>query len=309
MRMIIRFLTLSVLGLVLSAGTARAEVRETTLTAAATSWEISPGQIVSAWTYNGTVPGPVIRAHPGDTIRVTLVNALPEPTTIHWHGVPVPNGMDGVPGISAPVVPRGGQFTYEFPAPEPGTYWYHPHADAAAQISRGLYGLLIVYPPAATPKAWDREFSLVVGEFGGMMGSMGTGGGMGMGGSSGMGSGMSSSAMAMGTLLINGKTGPYVPDLQVRKGERVLFRMVNTGNMVHPMHLHGMSWSVTATDGFEVPAPYRKDTLPLNAGERYDAILDANNPGTWMLHCHNLQHVGEGTAGATGLTMLLVVNP
>jgi FtsP/CotA-like multicopper oxidase with cupredoxin domain len=115
--------------------------------------------------------------------------------------------------------------------------------------------------------------------------------------------------MMMDTLLINGKTGPYVPDLRVRKGEKVLFRMVNTGNMVHPMHLHGMSWSVIATDGFAIPAPYRKDTLPLNAGERYDVLLDANNPGTWMLHCHNLQHVGENASGATGLTMLVVVEP
>jgi FtsP/CotA-like multicopper oxidase with cupredoxin domain len=283
--------------------------REFTLTAAATTWEIAPGQKVTAWTYNATVPGPELRVSAGDTIRVKLVNQLPEATTIHWHGVPVPNGMDGVPGISAPVVPRGGQFTYEFPAPEPGTYWYHPHADAAAQISRGLYGLLIVDPPASAPKAWDREFSLVVGEYGGTMGSMGTSGGMGMGGSSGMGGGMSSSGMMMGTLLINGKTGPYVPDLHIRKGEKVLFRMVNTGNMVHPMHLHGMNWSVTATDGFAVPAPYRKDTLPLNAGERYDALLDANNPGTWMLHCHNLQHVGENASGATGLAMVVVVEP
>jgi FtsP/CotA-like multicopper oxidase with cupredoxin domain len=115
--------------------------------------------------------------------------------------------------------------------------------------------------------------------------------------------------MMMGTLLINGKTGPYVPEIRVRKGERVLFRMVNTGNMVHPMHLHGMSWTVTATDGFPLPSPYRKDTLPLNAGERYDALLEADNPGTWMLHCHNLQHVGDSAAGATGLSMMVVVEP
>ena len=120
---------------------------------------------------------------------------------------------------------------------------------------------------------------------------------------------MGSSAMMMGPLLINGKTGPYVPDIRVRIGEKVLFRMVNTGNMVHPMHLHGMSWWVTATDGFPVPAPYRKDTLPLNAGERYDALLEANNPGTWMLHCHNLQHVGENASGASGLTMMVIVAP
>ncbi|MBL8114581.1 MAG: multicopper oxidase domain-containing protein [Acidobacteria bacterium] len=275
--------------------------REFTLTAAATAWEIAPGQKVTAWAYNASVPGPELRVSAGDTIRVKLVNHLPEATTIHWHGVPVPNGMDGVPGISAPVVQRGEQFTYEFPAPEPGTYWYHPHADAAAQIARGLYGLLIVDPPSSAPRTWDREVSLVIGEFSGTMGAMG--GGMGMGG------GMNPSGMMMGTLLINGKAGPHVPDLRFRKGERVLFRMVNTGNMVHPMHLHGMSWTVTATDGFAAPAPYRKDTLPINAGERYDAVLDASNPGSWMLHCHNLQHVGDGASGATGLALLVVVEP
>ena len=288
-------------GLALST-TAAAATREFVLTAAVGQWDVGSGTSITAWTYNSSVPGPEIRVSPGDTVRVTLINRLPEATTIHWHGVPVPNGMDGVPGISAPVVPPGGQFVYEFPAPAPGTYWYHPHADAAAQIARGLYGLLVVEPPASE-KTWDRDFSLVIGELG-LMTSM-TSGGMG-----GMGGGMSSTAMGMaGSLLINGKAGPYVPYLQVKRGERVLFRFVNTGNMVHPMHLHGMNWTVTATDGYEVPAPYRKDTLPVNAGERYDALLEATNPGTWMLHCHNLQHVGEGAAGMTGLTMRVVVSP
>lgn len=287
--------------LALLASPAFGAVREFTLTATASTWEIGPGQRVTAWTYNQTVPGPELRVSAGDTVRVHLVNQLPEATTIHWHGIPVPNGMDGVPGISAPVVPRGGRFTYEFSAPDPGTYWYHPHANSAAQIARGLYGLLVVDPPASEPKGWDREVSLVVGELSSVMGS--TAGGMGMGG------GMGSSGMMMGTLLINGKTGPYIPEIRVRKGERVLFRMVNTGNMVHPMHLHGMSWSVTATDGFALSEPYRKDTLPLNAGERYDALLTADNLGTWMLHCHNLHHVGENAVRATGLTMMVVVEP
>ncbi len=283
------------------AGAAAGATRDVVLTARATQWDVGSGRRITAWTYNGTVPGPEIRVAAGDTLRVTLVNQLPEPTTIHWHGVPVPNGMDGVPGVSAPVVPAGGEFTYEFPAPEPGTYWYHPHADAAAQIARGLYGLLIVEPAPGAPKDYDREFPLVIGESGSMGAAMG--GGM----SGGMGSSMAS--MGSGGLLINGKTGPYVPSLQLKRGEKVLFRIVNTGNMVHPMHLHGMNWTVTATDGFSLPAPYRKDTLPVNAGERYDALLEATNPGTWMLHCHNLQHVGESAGGMAGLTMTVVVAP
>ena len=298
-------LGLSALGL-------KAETREVTLTASSISWEIAPGQSIAAYAYNGTVPGPELRFRTGDSVRITLVNDLPEPTTIHWHGVPVPNGMDGVPDVSAPSVAPGGRFTYQFTAPAPGTYWYHPHFDSAAQIARGLYGLLIVDPAEGPSPNVQSELSLVIGEYG--MGNRtmalptrGTGGGMGgsgMGGSGMGGPGMGAMGAMGGELLINGKTGPAIPDLHVRRGDRVLFRMVNTGNMVHPMHVHGMHWTVTATDGFDLPAPYRKDTLALNAGERYDAVLDADNPGIWMIHCHNLMHTGDG---GTGLSFRIIV--
>lgn len=281
-----------------AAGAANADV---TLTAAPVDWQVAPGDAVSAWAYNGSVPGPTLRFHPGDRVRVTLVNNLAEPTTIHWHGVPVPNGMDGVPGISAPVVPPGGSFTYAFDAPAPGTYWYHPHVDSAAQIARGLYGLLIVDPPVGTAVPWTREVPLVIGEFStGMSSSRAGGMGPGMPGMPGSTSRMPvmpAGGMMGGALLINGKTAPAVADVLVNRGEKVLFRIVNTGAMVHPMHVHGMHWQVTASDGFDLPAPYRKDTLPVNAGERYDVLLDADNPGTWMVHCHNLMHVGDGPVG------------
>lgn len=289
---------------------------DVTLTAAPTTWEAAPGVTMSAWAYNGTVPGPVLRYHQGDTVRVTLVNNLPEPTSIHWHGIPVPNGMDGVPGISAPAVAPGSSFTYQFTAPAPGTYWYHPHADAAYQIASGLYGVLVVDPPSSAPKAWDDEAFVVIGDSSGSMmtspgmhfatgGRMPGGSGMGMG-NPGMG-GPSANMMMSSGLLINGKTGPAIPDVHVKLGDRVLFRFVNTGNMVHPMHVHGMHWQVMASDGFDLSSPYAKDTLPVNAGERYDAILLADNPGTWLVHCHNLMHVGESTTGMTGLAFRLIV--
>ena len=317
MRRILSFLIFGA-AILLGATTATAATREFTLTAAPVQWEIAPGRVLQGYGYNGTIPGPVLRATPGDQLRVTLINDLPEPTTIHWHGIPVPNGMDGVPGISAPVVPPGGQFVYVFSAPAPGTYWYHPHADAARQIASGLYGILIVDPPASAPKAWDDEILVVIGESGAMMMNSGmppagTGGMPGMGGSGnpGMGGSIGGSLATMMTsgLLINGKTAPSVPDVHVRQGDRVLFRFVNTGNMVHPMHVHGMAWTITATDGYDLPeaARYKKDTLPINAGERYDAILLADNPGTWLVHCHNLLHVGESSAGMTGLVFQLIV--
>lgn len=287
----------------LIAGLAQSATREYVLTAAPLQWEVAPGQTVSALAYNGTVPGPVLRGSPGDTFRITLVNNLTQPTTIHWHGVAAPNGMDGVPGTTAPIVAPGQSFTYEFPAPTPGTYWYHPHVSEAAQMQDGLYGLLIVDPPAGQAPAWDQEVTLMIGELGApeMISEPFNGTGMGMGG--GMGGGMGSGTLMNG-FVINGKTGSAIPDIHVLRNQRVLFRMVNTGNMVHPLHVQGMSWLVTATDGFDIPAPYRKDTLPINAGERYDGILTADNPGTWLVHCHDTMHMGNGT---TGLVFRLVV--
>lgn len=298
-RKLFRTLSVLVLTFLASAGVARAATREFTFVAAPTRWEIQPGRSVSAYAYNGTLPGPEVHVREGDLLRVTLVNRLPEPTTIHWHGVPVPNGMDGVPGVTGPIVPPGGTFTYEFLAPSPGTYWYHPHHDSAAQIARGLYGLLIVDPPEDS-RPWDLEVPLVVGEFGAFPMA-------GFGGMGGMGGGMTGAGMMASTLLINGKTAPAIPEVRVERGKKILFRMVNTGNMVHPMHVHGMHWEVLATDGFDVPSPYRKDTLPVNAGERFDALLLADNPGRWLVHCHNLQHVGEAAGSMTGLVFELVV--
>ncbi len=296
--------------LAMGAGWLSAETREVTLTASAISWEIAPGQSIAAYAYNGTVPGPELRFRAGESVRITLVNDLPEATTIHWHGVPVPNGMDGVPDVSAPSVAPGGRFTYQFTAPAPGTYWYHPHFDSAAQIARGLYGLLIVDPADGPSPNVQSEVSLMIGEYGIGVRTMvlpprGTGGGMGGSGMGGSGMGGSEMGPIGLGLLINGKTGPAIPDLHVRRGDRVLFRMVNTGNMVHPMHVHGMHWTVTATDGFDLSAAYKKDTLPLNAGERYDAVLDADNPGVWMIHCHNLTHTDDG---GVGLSFRIIVN-
>ena len=252
--------------------------RQFTLIASTTVWQTAPGRSVAAYTYNGTVPGPVLRGTVGDTFRVTLVNNLPLPTTIHWHGLPVPNGMDGVPGLTSPIVRPGESFTYVFEVWSPGTYWYHPHADSSAQISRGLYGMVIVDPAVdGTPPLYDQEVLLMIGEYG--AGSMMAGG------------------MGAATLLINGKTAPAIPDVRVRQGDRVLFRIVNTGNMVHPMHVHGLHWLIVATDGFALDAPYKKDTLPVNAGERFDGLLLADNPGAWMIHCHNLDHVTDRPGG------------
>ena len=109
--------------------------------------EIAPGLEVEAWTYNGTIPGPMIRVKVGDRLIVHFTNNLPRPSTIHWHGIRVPIGMDGVPGYSQAPVPPGGTFTYDFVVPDAGIYWYHPHVMSAAQVGFGLYGAFLVEDP------------------------------------------------------------------------------------------------------------------------------------------------------------------
>ena len=272
-----RFL-LTICVVVLVNATMFAEERQYTLTASTTVWQVAPGRAVPAYAYNGTVPGPVLRGNVGDTFRITLINNLPVATTIHWHGLQVPNGMDGVPGLTSPIVRPGESFTYVFDVWSAGTYWYHPHADSSAQIGRGLYGMLIVDPRVdALPLAYDQEVLLMIGEYDWAA--------------------MMSGTMGAGLLLINGKSAPAIPDVRVRRGERVLFRIVNTGNMVHPMHVHGLHWLIVASDGFPLDSPFKKDTLPVNAGERFDGILLADNPGAWMIHCHNLDHVTDRPSG------------
>lgn len=278
------------------AGSALAQgVRSLSIVPSEVRWDVGNGQIVQAYAYEGVVPGPTIRAREGETLQITLLNNLFPPTTIHWHGVPVPNAMDGVPGVTQPPVPSLGSFTYTFPAPPAGTYVYHSHQDAWEQIPRGLYGLLVVEDPvpgirAANPRLgyrdarrYDREFPLVLGEWPQSLWPYA--------GSSPM--------------LINGKTlyglGAVAdPSMQNRlifqmgRGERVLFRVWNAGNISHPMHTHGLHYYVVAADGMDLEVPIRRHNLEVGPGEQFDIIVQADAKGAWLFHCHNLSHVPHG---------------
>ncbi len=193
-----------------------------------------------------------------------------------------------------PIKP-GESHTYEFVVRNAGTYWYHPHVDSATQISKGLYGALIV--DARTPGTkFDQEYTLFMGEWNVPIVSDSEGtAGMKMGG------GMNDANY----YTINGKSAPAIPNLKVRKGQRILIRFINAGNQVHPMHIHGHAFTVIGTDGYPLPTPFRKDTLAINAGERYDAILEADNPGTWAFHCHDLHHVMNNGVYPGGLLQLV----
>jgi manganese oxidase len=247
------------------------------VTASVVQWEVAPGELVEAWAYNGTVPGPLLRATEGDKIRIVLKNELPEPTVVHVHGPMLPNAMDGVPDVTQPVVNPGQTFAYEFEAKPSGTLLYHTHHNSVMQKSRGLYGILQIDPKDA-PKTYDREYFQVIGELGGFF-------------------------------VINGKAFPSTEPIEAKLGERVRIRLVNLGEMVHPMHSHGFATKIVGTDGHPVPeaAQLLKDTVTIGPGERYDLEFVADNPGAWVYHCHILSHVQNKGVEPGGMISLIKV--
>jgi multicopper oxidase len=220
-------------------------VREIELEAREVMWELAPGKRIKAMAYNGQIPGPELRVKEGERVRIVLTNGLAEPTTIHWHGVDVPNAMDGVPGLTEPRVEPGERFVYESGARPAGTRWYHTHFQEHRQLDLGLAAPLVIEPAEPAPHPSDREYTLVLddwatglgrpltpnregtagghGRMGGMMGGMG-----GMMGRGGMG-GMMGSAQtpAYDTMTINGKAHPATEPLHVERGERLRPRLVN----------------------------------------------------------------------------------
>ncbi len=293
-------------------------VREIALVAKETRWELAPGKVIKAWSYNGRVPGPELRLREGERVRIVLKNELPEPTTIHWHGVDVPNPMDGVPGVTQAPVKPGETFIYEFEARPAGTRWYHTHFQEHKQLDLGLYAPLIIEPADADPFPSDREYTLVLddwltgtgrplpstregtagarGSMGGMMGGgMGRGmggmmGGRGMGGM--MGGGQD---VPYDTMTINGKAYPATEPLRVRKGERVRLRLINaSADHTHVIRLAGHRLKVTHTDGNPLVRPVEVDAVPIAPSERYDVLFVAERPGAWLLYCAEPGHPGAG---------------
>jgi len=268
--------------------------REFVLTASEFDWELMPGMPIRAWGYNGQVPGPEIRVREGDQVRIVLRNALSVPTTAHWHGVFVRPEMDGPVGLNqAPVLP-GEEFVYEFEAKPSGTRWYHSHADSQLQVPMGLYGPLIIEPQTPSrPYTYDRDITLILGEWDAELTPDVAAGLKHRGAGDEM---MRGGELGADMFLLNGKVHGAVPPLQIRKGERMLIRLINAGHMVHPIHIHGHSFRIVATDGNPVPLgmEWTKDTVLVGPGERYDLELVGNNPGVWMLHCHMEHHMANG---------------
>jgi len=278
------------------------DVKEYKLHASVTAVNVGAGKSFKAWAYNGQLPGPEIRVKEGEILRAVLKNYLPEGTTLHWHGLPVPNKMDGVPGITQSPVQPGQSFVYEFKATPPGTYIYHTHF--SYQLDRGLYGALII-EPKKEERSYDREYTLMLeawatidggGPEASKMGRINPGGMMGMG-MMGMGMmGMMRRQPREGEPLqeplydaygINGKVFGASSPFKVKKGDKVRLRIINaSSSALFTIRIAGHSLTVTHTDGRPI-VPFEVDALRIGVTERYDVELHANNPGRW--HIYNLR--------------------
>jgi len=204
-------------------------------------WNILDDVTVTAWTYNGTVPGQLIRVTEGDRVRIVVKNELPDPTTIHWHGIEVPNAMDGVPDVTQKPIQPGETFTYEFIAKPAGTFMYHSHFEGDVQVGTGLYAPFIIEPKQETAPRPDVDVTLMLAE-------------------SRVVNGQTFAAMPMAGMepnyfTINGKAFPATEAITVKQGQRVRLRFIGMGQFVHPMHLHGFPFKIVATDGHPVPPP------------------------------------------------------
>lgn len=252
--------------------------KEFDLTASVVKWEVAPGQLVDAWTYNGTVPGPTIKVNPGDKVKVVLHNQLPESTAIHFHGIIVPNAMDGVPDITQPPVDPGQSFVYTWTAQStPAVGMYHSHQDAVKQVPDGLAGAFLIGDEPVPAGVTVAQNELM------MLNDSGTIG-----------------------LTINGKSFPATAPVVARLGDWIEVQYMNEGQMIHPMHLHGMAQIVIAKDGYPLASPETEDVVTVAPGERYTVLIHADNPGTWAWHCHILSHA-ETDQGMFGMVTALIV--
>ena len=249
-----------------ASGSLRAQVVEVNLTAAPGATQVAPGVSVNAWLYNGSMPGPTLRVTEGQTLRVRFQNNLPESTAIHWHGQPIQLGMDGVPDISRPAIAAGQEFIYDLNNLTPGTYWFHPHGHEM-QLDVGLASVLIVDPanPGSDP-AFDVEQTIVLDDWTNPLGG------------------------AFSGHLLNGRSSAGQSPISVQPGQRLRLRVVNaaaTTNYVFALDGHSMT--VTHADGNRVQ-PVVVQAIPIGIGERWDVLVDCNNPGTWSLATSTIEN-------------------
>jgi len=239
--------------------------------------EFAPGMVVDCWGYNGLTPGPTMEAVEGDRVRIFVTNRLPERTSIHWHGVLLPNGMDGVSGLTQPHVEPGETYVYEFTLRQSGTLMYHPHSDEMVEMALGMMGFFVVHPRQPEIPRIDRDFCIMLHEWA-------------------IPPGTSRPNPAVMTdfniFTFNSRVWPGTAPLVVKKGERVRVRLGNLSMDSHPIHLHGYQFEMTGTEGGRVPttARYRETTVNVPVGTTRDIEFVADVPGDWIFHCHKSHH-------------------
>ena len=270
------------------------------LEASIIEWTILDGQPMAAYAFNRQVPGPRIHVKEGDRLRLEVTNNLPETTAVHWHGLILPNEMDGASEITQPPIEPGETYTYEFTARQAGMFFYHTHDEPDRQQALGLYGALQIDPKDGRSYGADKELVIQLQEWLER-------------------EGYTYPAMPMEGALpnfftINGKSYPDTPTLRMKVGEKLLVRFIGTHNsFIHPMHIHGGPFEIVETDGYPVPRAARltKDTVNVGPGERYDVIWKAERPGKWLLHCHIAHHMTNDNVeqeGGGGLMMIIDVD-
>jgi FtsP/CotA-like multicopper oxidase with cupredoxin domain len=258
------------------------------LTMEAAPWEVSPGNVVEAMTFNGMVPAPLMDLEVGDKVEVRVQNDLEIATDVHFHGLNVENAYDGVAPLTQDLIEPGDTFTYKFTTDEPAVAMYHPHAHGHLLLPDGMFGGVLVGDlplPTGTTVGYDeipgqldiaQEIPMVLNDSG-----------------------------VIG-LSLNGKSFPATQAYTAEVGDWVLIHYFNEGNLIHPMHLHQFDQVVVGKDGYPVPDPYAVDTLNVAPGERYSVLVRINKPGAWVWHCHILPHV-ESEAGMFGMVTAFIV--
>ena len=251
-------------------------VKEFHLVAEQFEHEFAPGSRATVWGYNGSTPGPTIEAIEGDRIRILVTNRLPEHTSVHWHGLLLPNGMDGVSGLTqAPIAP-GETWAYEFTLRQHGTHMYHPHADEMTQIAMGMMGFIIIHPREGEPEPIQRDYAVMLHNWALHPGTFRP----------------DPSVMTDFDLwTMNSKVFPAVQALVATSGQRVRIRVANVSMWNHPIHLHGVQFEVTGSDGGRWPrSQWRREVTEIvGVGQCRDIEFIAV-PGDWAFHCHMSHH-------------------
>ncbi|MEO7494655.1 MAG: copper oxidase [Massilia sp.] len=252
-------------------------VKEFHLVAEPVVREIAPGMHANLWGYNGQSPGPTIEVVEGDRVRIFVTNKLPEHTSMHWHGQLLPNGMDGITGMTQPGIQPGKTFVYEFVARHAGTFMYHPHADEMTQMAMGMMGFWVTHPKNPALHAVDRDFVFLLGAYNIDPGSY---------------TPRVNTMLDFNLWTMNSRVFPAIDPMAVRQGDRVRIRAGNLTMTNHPIHLHGHRFEVSCTDGGWVPpsARWPEVTTDVAVGQMRAIEFIADAPGDWAFHCHKSHH-------------------